>query len=64
MEFTWNLLEVPGYPCRKHWMTPHRYVKTDSERAFNRSIRRSRQIIEHAFVLWRDRFSALQALQK
>jgi hypothetical protein len=48
-----------GYQCRKWLLPPYRYVRTQAQRRFNNSHRKTRVLVEQVYSRGKKRFSIL-----
>ena len=58
-EFNGLLIGDGGYACKSYLMTPMRNPQTRPERRFNKSLSRTRVIVERLFGQWKRRFPIL-----
>ena len=58
--FSGYLLGDAGYSCSDYLLTPVRNPITSSERRYNRSHIRTRNLVERMFGVWKSRFQCLR----
>lgn len=56
------LLGDNGYPCRPYLLTPLINPTTQQEENYNRAHKRTRNIVERVFGLWKRRFPCLSRM--